>query len=124
MLVTAIQLVIYLVSQNADIEYAYPRKRRKYISDSPSEIQQHEVGVRIGATIRKTRKVYLSEGTPIRAAAVRDRTPVEDTGTIFGLERRCQRANPQVGRSNVYTWHEVVVYPLKPYYTQKSSIHI
>ena len=82
MLVTAIQLVIYLVSQNADIEC----KKRKYISDSSGEIQQHEVGVRIGATIRKTRKVYLSEGTPIRAAAVRDRTPGEDTGTIFGLE--------------------------------------
>ena len=52
----AISLLLYLVSQNADItdDQPYKKKRRPYIVDTAKEIHTFSVGLRIGATIRKS----------------------------------------------------------------------
>ena len=51
----AITLLLYLVSQNADItdDQPYRKKRRPYIADTKQEIHTYSVGLRIGAVIRK-----------------------------------------------------------------------
>lgn len=51
----AITLLLYLVSQNADITDDQPhrKKLRPYIADTKQEIHSYSVGLRIGAVIRK-----------------------------------------------------------------------
>ena len=49
----AIQLMLYLIAQNADISDDQPyRKPRRVIQDRFKEVHSYSVGVRIGATIR------------------------------------------------------------------------
>ena len=69
-LVKAIQLMLYLVAQNADItdDQPYKKKSRKVITDVPSEVHTYSVGVRIGAAMRRGRIKHESgmTGSPKR----------------------------------------------------------
>lgn len=71
-LLCAMQLLLYIVSQNADIEDSAPplkaqsgarfKKTVSVIQDKASEVKCKDVGVRIGSAIRKARVRYEQDG--------------------------------------------------------------
>ena len=61
----AIQLILYLVAQDADISdnQPYRKQHKNYpILDTVKEIQSYSVGIRIGATIRKLKTKSFNGG--------------------------------------------------------------
>lgn len=60
----AVQIILYIVSENAEIEDEYPlvkSRERKKIEDKAGEIDLKIVGVRMGAAIRRAKKRIDSE---------------------------------------------------------------
>ena len=116
----AITLLLYLVSQNADItdDQPYRKKRRSYIADTKQEIHTYSVGLRIGAVIRKAAQgtaVGTGLGSPKRPHSRRGHWhhfwvgPKEDQKLILKwlapmyINADCAKFNED----------DVVVYPVK-----------
>lgn len=60
----ALQLILYLVSEGAEIKKPASEKKpvkKRSISDTISEVKDYPVGIRIGAALKKARIVYEQE---------------------------------------------------------------
>lgn len=97
----AIQLLLYLLADNADIDdepkpqisVVNGRKPKQKIQDKAGEITAKTVGVRIGAAFRQSRRGKVPAAAP--APALR-KAPIcaGATGTTTGAARRMPGADP------------------------------
>ena len=124
-LLVALQFILYLVSENADIQdvprsqSTQVRKKRDQILDKASEVKEKAVGVRIGNAIRKSRQPSHSSsqngtGSKVRPHSRRGHWHHYWTGPRDGDRKLILKwTAPTFVHLNDFRNDEVVIYPIK-----------